>query len=211
MSMKVRLQSEIETNSEVSPEILVGSLTLLPVSLRYEYQRFFQSCNLGTLDRAEAFRAIFRHLELHFTFPNYQLLEYLINRYGNAKLKDDMSTFSEKVRIFMERTTIQQVIDHEWSGRHDIPSHCAKLEVRMLIRNFKCYTLMQLDSLKQELCSKAVSLPECCLSLVKVTRENSHILVYWMLPSILCSNLPSVIRLVRISNLKMDLANMITS
>ena len=206
LSMQEQLQSEIETNSEVSPEMLVGSLILLPESIRWQYQTFV-SRNLRTLNRVEAIRALFCHLKPHFTFLDYQVLEYLINQFGKAKLKVDMSIYSRKVRVFMQRTTIQQLIDSEWSGQHDIPSHFAKLEVSMLIRDIEHYSLLQLDDLKQKLCMHLpvrrtyyrTAITKCCLNLVEVTRQNAHTLVYWVLPSILCSDLPSdsVIRLVR--------------
>ena len=171
--MQVRLQSEIETNSAVSLEMLVDSLKKL---LPCEYQEFIFR-NLGDTE-AEGFRTFFCHLTPHFTILDYQLLEYLINKYGNAELKEDMSTYSKKVQIFMEKTTIEQVIDHdlEWLGQHDIPSHFEKVEVRMSVSGFEHYSLSKLDGLiKGKLCtlqSKVCRTPitECCLIPIKVKK-----------------------------------------
>ena len=198
--MQVRLQSEIETNSAVSLEMLVDSLkNFLPC----EYREFIFN-DLGDTE-AEGFGTFFNHLTPHFTVLNYLCLEYLINKYGNAKLKEDMSTYSKKVRIFMEETTIEQVIDHEWLGQHDIPFDCFKeVEVHMPISGFEHYSLSKLDGLiKERLCTSLCKLcctpiTKCCLSLIKVGRQDSEsgISFHWVLPSILCSNLQqSVIRI----------------
>ena len=134
-SMQVRLRSEIETNSAVSLEMLVDSLKIFPKSLPYEYREFIFR-NLGDTE-AEGFRTFFLPSHPTFTILDYQLLEYLINQYRNAELKEDMSTYSKKVQIFMEETTIEQVIDHEWLGQHDIPSHFEKVEMRVSISGFE--------------------------------------------------------------------------
>ena len=53
-----RLSSELNANSEVTPEIVLESLTLLPVELQSEYQKFMVD-NLQVLERAESIRRIF--------------------------------------------------------------------------------------------------------------------------------------------------------
>ena len=148
--MQRRLLSEMKTNSEVSPETLVDSLTLLPISLRAEYQKFVFE-NLRTLEKAESVREIFHHLNLHFTFVDYKLLEYLIEEYGSPTLKQEMSAYTQRVQIFMNETTIQQLIDH-WPGQRDIPPHCEELRA-VIDGDPRKYTLRQLDNLRRKVCS----------------------------------------------------------
>ena len=187
-NMQRRLQSEMRSNSEVSAEMLVDSLTLLPISLRGEYQKFVFE-NLKTLEKAESIREIFHHLNLHFTFIDYRLLEFLINEYGSRRLKQDMSTYARRVQAFMDETTVQQLMDH-WPGRPDIPPHFEKLRA-VIDRDPKTYTLRQLDDLRKRLCSET-RLSETILILIGVGRKNSF-LVCWVVPSVFVPQLKSAI------------------
>ena len=120
-SLQRRLLSEMKVNSELSPETLLDSMTLLPIALRGEYQKFVFE-NLKTLEKAGSVREIFRHLNLHFTFIDYRLLEHLIKEFGSNRLKGDMSSYADAMQIFLDETTVQQLMDH-WPGRRDIPPH----------------------------------------------------------------------------------------
>ena len=173
-NMQRRLLSEMKTNSEVSPDTLVDSLTLLPISLRAEYQKFVFE-NLRTLEKAESIREIFHHLNLHFTFIDYQLLEYLIEEYGSHRLKKDMSAYTKRVQIFKDETTIQQLMDH-WPGRHDIPPHFEELRA-VVGEDPSKYTLQQLDNLRKKMCSVTM-LSETILILIGVGKKSSFIVHY---------------------------------
>ena len=191
-SMQRRLQSEIKTNSEVSPETLVDSLTLLPISLRAEYQKFVFD-NLKTLEKAESIREIFHHLNLHFTFIDYRLLEFLIDEYGSRRLKQDMSVYTGKVAVFMDETTVQQLMDH-WPGRRDIPPHFEELRA-VIDEDPGTFTLRRLDNLRKEFCSE-VRLFETVLILKRFARKNSFV-VCWVVPSIFVPQLKSVMSRLR--------------
>ena len=124
-SLETRFLSEMNANSELSPAILVNSLTLLPIALRTEYQKFVSE-NLKTLEKAESIEEIFHHLNLHFTFIDYRLLEHLIKKYGSEQLKTGMSAYAGAIQVFLDETTVQQLMDH-WPGQRDIPPHFEEL------------------------------------------------------------------------------------
>ena len=192
-SLQRRLQSEMKTNSEVSPETLVDSLTLLPISLRAEYQKFVLE-NLKALERAESIREIFHHLNIHcFTFIDYRLLEFLVDEYGSRRLKQDMLMYTMKVSVFMDETTVQQLMDH-WPGRRDIPPHFEELRA-VIDRDPKTYTLRQLDDLRKRVCSQTM-LSDTILILIGVERKNSF-LVRWVVPSMFVPQLKSAISSLR--------------
>ena len=187
-----RLQSEMKTNSEVSPETLVDSLTLLPISLRGDYQKFVFE-NLKTLEKAESIREIFHHLNVHFTFIDYRLLEFLVDEYGSRRLKQDMSVYTKKMAVFMDETTVQQLMDH-WPGQRDIPPHFEELRA-VINGDPKTYTLRQLDDLRKRVCSQTMLL-DTILILIGVERRSSF-LVCWVVPSIFVPRLKSVISRLR--------------
>ena len=183
----------MKTNSEVSPETLVNSLTLLPISLRAEYQKFVFE-NLKTLERAESIQEIFHYLNIHcFTFIDYRLLEFLVDEYGSRRLKQDMLAYTKKMGVFMDETTVQQLMDH-WPGRRDIPPHFEELRA-VIGEDPGTFTLRKLDNLRKEFCSE-IRLFETVLILKRFARKNSFV-VCWMVPSIFVPQLKSAISSLR--------------
>ena len=191
-SLQRRLSSELNANSNVSPEILLESLTLLPIALRDEYQKFVLG-NLQTLEKADTIRKIFHHLNPQLTFIDYGLLEHIIDEFGSRKLKGDMSAYTEAVQVFLDETTVQQLMDH-WPGQQDIPPHFERL-MAVIDADPGTYTLRKLDNLRKKFCS-AIRLSEIVLVLIGVGRKSSFVLS-WVVPSIFVPYLKSVISSLR--------------
>ena len=191
-SLQRRLSSELTTKSEVSPEILLESLTLLPIALRSEYQKFILE-NLSTLKKADSIREIFLHLNPLFSFIDYHLIKYLVEEFASTRLKRDTSAYIEAVRIFLDETTVLDLMDH-WPGRRDIPPHFEELRA-VIDGDPSKYTLRQLDNLRKRFCSET-RLSEVVLSLIGVGRRNSFV-VRWVVPSIFVPQLKSVISCLR--------------
>ena len=150
-SLQRRLMSELNANSEVSPEILLESLTLLPVALRYEYQELILE-NLPTLEKADSIRKIFSLLNPHISFIDYHLVEYLVDEFGSRRLKHDMAVFIAAVEVFYDETTVDQLMDF-WPGQCDIPPHFEVLRA-VIDENPGRMTLRRVDNLRKEFCSK---------------------------------------------------------
>ena len=104
-SMQRKLLFELTTKSDMSPEILVDSLTQLPIALRAEYHKFVID-NLDTLENANSVRRIFHHITLHFTFIDHGLMGHLIEEFGSDQLQRDMSAYSVKMQSFLSQTTV---------------------------------------------------------------------------------------------------------
>ena len=191
-SLQRRLSSELNANSELSPEILLESLTLLPIALRNEYEKFILE-NLSTLEKADSIRKLFHHLNPLSSFIDYHLVEYLVEEFGSEQLQEDMSAYVKLVQVFYDETTVQQLMDH-WPGRRDIPPHFEELKA-VIGEDPGTYTLRRLDSLRKRFCSET-RLSEVVLSLIGVGRKNSFI-VRWVVPSIFVPKLKSVISSLR--------------
>ena len=175
-------------NVMMTPEILIESLTLLPIALRSEYQSFILR-NLETLERADSIRKIFHRLNPHFTFIDYGLLEHIINEFGSKQLKSDMSEYVETVQTFIDQTTVLELMDH-WPGVSEIPPHFEELRV-MIDEDPSLYTLRQLDDLRKRFCSKT-RLYETVLILIGIKKRSSFVLS-WIIPSICLPEFKSVI------------------
>ena len=191
-NLQRRLSSELNANSDVSPDILLESLTLLPIALRSEYQKFVLE-NLGTLEKADSIRKIFHHLNPLFSFIDYHLVEFLVEEFASMRLKRDMSVYVEAVQVFLDETTVLQLMDH-WPGQCEIPPHFEKLRV-VIDEDPSKYTLRQLDDLRKRFCSQ-IRLSEIILVLIGVGRKNSFV-VCWVVPSIFVHQLKSVISSLR--------------
>ena len=125
--------------------MLVNSLTLLPVALRVEYQKFVYD-NLKTLKEADSIGDIFYHINLLVTFIDYRLLKHLIEEFGSYKLKQGMSSYSEAVEDFLDETTVEQ-LSHHWPGLQDVPPQFERLTA-VINEDPHRYTLRQLDKLR---------------------------------------------------------------
>lgn len=189
-TLQKRTSTELSTNATITPEILIESLTLLPVALRSEYQSFILR-NLRRLERAESIRGIFNRLNPHLTFIDYRLLEYIINEFGSRRLKCDMSNYVETVKVFIDQTTVQQLMDH-WSGIHmsEIPPDFEELRVK-IVEDPSSYTLRELDNLRKRFCSK-IMLYETVLILIGI-KERSSFILSWLIPSICLPEFKSAI------------------
>ena len=184
LSLQEELLSELVTNEAITPQTLLRSLIILPVSLQAEYKKFILE-NLPTLKRADSIDLIFAHLSFHFTFIDYGLLKHLVEKFGGEQLKQNMLAYAGAMQTFLDETTIQQLIDY-WPGQQDIPPHFEELKA-VVYQNPKVYSLRELDDLRRNLCSET-KLSEMVLVLKRVGKANSFS-VSWLVPSVLVSEL----------------------
>ena len=189
-SLRKRFTSELEKNDEGSLEELLDSLTFLPIELRAEYstsvvakKEIFEQgeCNI---------RKIFRHLKDLLSFIDYRLLQFLIEEFGSEPLQKDMSAYAKDVEVFLDETTVQQLMDQWPAGRQEIPQNFEKIET-VIGKDPSAYTLRELDNLRRRFCCES-RLYEIVFILIRVGRSNSFI-VSWAVPSIFVSQLKSVI------------------
>ena len=179
------LSTELIASNSVNIDQLVETLTLLPIALRTEYQRIIKE-NLSDISRATNIRQIFHYLNPHLTFIDYGLLEHLIEHHGSNTLKRDMSKYIDEVQKFMEKTTVEQLIDSDWPSHSEIPPHLQELRA-LIDEDPKKYTLKKLNTLRKSICAE-VSLSETVLMFIGVARRSSFILSL-AIPSILLSKL----------------------
>ena len=186
--MQRSLQTELRTKSDVTPKTLVDSLTLLPVALRVEYQKFVYD-NLETLEKADSIRKIFHHINLLVTFLDYGLVKHLIEEFGSYKLKQGMASYSEAVEDFVDETTVEQ-LSHHWPGVQDVPPQFERLTA-VINQDPHQYTLRQLDKLRKRFCCQ-IRLYETVVILIGVGKKNSFC-VTWIVPAMFVSELKSTI------------------
>ena len=165
---------------------VINSLTMLPVKLRKEYEKAIKDLGLlSFFSKKESMNKLFFHLNPLFSFLDYGLLEYIIKLYGSDTLKQDMTTYSSDMCIFMKETTIKQLIDH-LPGQTEIPPKFSVIEAKIGEDASKC-TLELLNRIRKRYCSE-VKLSEIVFHLVAVVEANSFI-VKWIVPSAIAEDI----------------------
>jgi hypothetical protein len=171
---------ELKADKEVTTEVLLESLTILPTELQTEYAAYLEE-KLPVLEDLGTVSKIFSRLSLHFTFLDYSLLQHLIDEFGSEHLKQDMSAYDKEIQVFLDETTIVQLQDL-FPGRHDLPPHFDKLQMRIDKDPGKC-SLRMVNDLRKRFCNET-QLSEVIFVLIGIGKANSFIILF-MVSSIL--------------------------
>ena len=183
-NLRKRIQNELKCNENITVQEFLLELTLLPVTLKKEYERSVLK-RLKSMREEEQVIGLFLHLNPLFTFLDYGLLEHIINVFGSDQLKKDMKSYCNNVLIFMKQTTVKQII-HHLPGEEKTPQSYTKLKAHIK-EDPSTYTLQQLNTLRRKYCSKIGLYETLCVMIV--AEEFKSFLVVWLVPSILVSML----------------------
>ena len=183
-----RLMSEITENDTSSGMELLRALTMLPVSVRKEYESSIQQM-LPTLDVKSTITELFLRLGPLFVFIDYGLLDHLISKFGSMKLQEDMKSYVSEVRAFMRETTVADLMDY-WPGDEQPRLNYSKLRAKFS-GDPKTYTLERLNNFRRKFCSK-VRLSEFIFGLILLESGESFYAT-WLVPSIVAPELKKTI------------------
>ena len=180
LSLKKMLLKELKADKEITTEVLLESLTILPTELQTEYGAYLEE-KLPVLEDLGTVSKIFSRLSLHFTFLDYSLLQHLIDEFGSEKLKRDMSAYDGEIQVFLDETTIVELQDH-LPGRQDLPPHFDKLRMMIDKDPGKC-SLRMVNNLRKRFCNET-QLSEIIFVLIGIGKVNSFILIF-IIPGVL--------------------------
>ena len=183
------IRTELKSKEDITIEELLQALTLLPVNLRNEYQEVISS-KLPSLPREGSISELFLHLNPLFSFLDYGLLQYIIEEFGSTSLKVEMESYCCDIHVFMNQTTVQQLIDY-WPHENEITPNVSKV-IAKINKDPRSVKLSELDSLRREICIRA-KLSDVICALVSARPSESFIVV-WRLPSVLAPNVIKAIR-----------------
>ena len=179
-------RNEIE-EKQTSLKTFRNSLTSLPFHVRPDHLQFIQD-NLKDIMKTESIEELFLHLNLHWSFLDYGLLEHIIQRYGSDDLKRRMNQYKEDVVLFRQTTTVGQLI-RIWPGRVEPPPNFS-LVISKLRKKAIELTLKELEELKRRFCSQ-FRLSECVLMFAG--GSNGSVIIFWYIPSVLTSELTAAV------------------
>ena len=178
------IRMELVEKEGIDVKELLQSLTLLPTKLKNEYQEEILK-KLPMLRKEDSIPELFLHLNPLFSFLDYTLLEYIIEEFGSAALKQKMQSYSLKVRNFMDQTTVRQLIDY-WPCKEESAPKVSKM-IAKIDKDPQLCKLSELDTLRKKICI-CVRLSDVICAVVSVSSSQSFVVV-WRLPSVLAPDM----------------------
>ena len=168
---------------------VLSKLTLLPLKLKEEYDKPIQGI-LPVLSEQKNINELFYRLNPLLSFLDYALLEHIINKFGSDQLKKATAAYDSDVQVFMQQTTIQQLIDH-LPGQPKIPQNFELIKAKIGKDTKKC-TIAEINQLRRRLCCE-IRLSKIVFHIIALEDSNSFIISF-IVPSVL---LPDVIESAR--------------
>ena len=170
---------------------VLQALTRLPLTFRMEYESKIQSM-LPELEERQVIDNLFNRLNPLFTFIDYELLQHLVSKFGSQKLKQEMTSYTEKVQLFKKHTTISELINC-WPGLKVPPIDHELLRVKFA-GDLKSYTLEKLDSFRNRFFNELQRSEFVTVSIIlmMVQPANSFIAV-WFIPTVTVQELTEAI------------------
>ena len=178
------------SKGDTSVEEVLRVLTMLPLKLRREYESRIQNM-LPELEDKKVVHNLFYHLNLLFTFIDYELLQYLISKFGSQGLKQEMTSYTVKVQLLKKVTTIDELINC-WPGLEAPP-----IDYKVLRAKFaddpKSYTLEKLDSFRNRFYSKIRRSEFVTVSIFMLVESANSFIAVWFIPTVAVQELTEAI------------------
>ena len=175
-----RLVNELSEGG-TSVDKVLRILTKLPFTFRKEYESAIQSM-LPELEEKEVIRKFFYRLNPLFTFIDYELLQHLVTKFGSLGLKQEMTSYTEKVQLFKKVTTISELIDC-WPGLK-VP----QIDHTILRAKFdddpKSYTLERLDSFRNRFYNELRRSEFVAVSILMSLEAANSFFAVWFIPTV---------------------------
>ena len=159
---------------------ILNNLTLLPLKLKKEYDKPIQEF-FPVLNEQKNINELFCRLNPLLSFIDYTLLEHIINKFGSDQLKKAIAAYGSDIQVFMQQTTIQQLIDH-LPGQPEIPQKFELIKAKICKDAKKC-TIAEINQLRRRLCCE-IRLSEIVFHIIALEDSNSFIISF-IVPSVL--------------------------
>lgn len=134
------------------------TLLTLHVSTRFKHLHYLKS-ERERIMKANSVDEIFMILEDYWDYTNYELLQYLVQKFGESGLKKEMNEYVKELEEFEKKTTIQVNDSAAFNNLyHKELVHntykFSKVDIR-LPKDPKVYTLYEVRQLKKSVAKKA--------------------------------------------------------
>ena len=169
------------------------ALAMLPIAFRKEYESSIQQI-LSAAKESDGQGVVTSNAFLPFcplfVFIDYDLLDYMIVKFGSVELKNKMALYIEDIKLFMKETKVGDLIDH-WPGCEVSDLNYAKLKAKFT-DDPMTYTLERLNKFRRRFCSQVrLSQFICCL----ISLESAEsFFATWIIPAVIIPELSEMIK-----------------
>lgn len=173
--------AELSSTGHVSVDMILDSLTTLPLFLRPQYENPVQG-KLSNLENLTSVGRLFRRLDPLLRYIDHPgLLNHLISLFGSDSLKQNAISYQRRIKIFLHTTTVADLMDRclQLPGK-EYPDY-AKLKVKF-DGDPKLYTLERLNEFRTRFASK-LRLSELIFILIRCESSNSFFAIWMVHPS----------------------------
>ena len=184
-----RLVTELSEGGTSVDQVLLA-LTKLPLKFRKEYESTIQSM-LPELEKKKVIQNLFCYLNPLFTFIDYELLQHLVSKFGSQGLKQEMTSYTEKVQSFKKVTTISELIAC-WPGL-EVPQFDHKKLRAKFADDPKSYTLEKLDYFRNRFYNKVRRSEFVAESILMLLEPANSFIAVWFLPTAVVQELTEAI------------------
>lgn len=187
------LELELSSGNH-SVEKFLSALTRLPYAFRVEYEGAIQK-KLPRLQKQKTIPELFLHLNPLFTFIDYELLEYLISKFGSSRLKDEMQSYIKRVQFFKKTKTVGELIKC-WPVRRAHGANFTELKLKFG-DDPQDYTLENLDEFRRRFYAEIRLSHFISVSIFLSVEASRSFFVMWLLPSAVASKISNAVNKIK--------------
>ena len=185
-----RLVAEL-SEGRTSVEKVLQALTKLPIAFKKQYEDTIHNM-LPDLETKDVISNLFLRLNPLLTFIDYELLKHLVSKFGSSKLKEDMSSYVEKVLLFKKMTTIEELIEY-WPGVEVPQVNYSRLRAKF-DDDPKTYTLEKLDFFRRKFFNHLRLSDFISVSVLMVLEPANSFIAAWFIPTAVVHELVEAVR-----------------
>ena len=181
--MRERLVTELEKSQSITPQMILNSLTTLPLYLKSEFETPVTSL-IPELRKVHTIEELFLYINPMISYIDYDLLKILIESYGSADIKRDMAAYVIEIKHFFDETTLDQVMDVD---SDHLRGHDYEFVSKALFKfrgDPQLVTIADLNQLRYDICS-GFRLSHCIFTLKALRRTHSFLVVWSFHPAFL--------------------------
>lgn len=185
-SLQNQLLSTLEAESTSDDDLLQAS-SLVRISVKSDLDSSMRELLLSLSNGIDSNATThFGHLKPLLTLTNYGFLQYLILKFGDAKLKQSMDEYKYEVEMFMKETSVSEMVNTYSSDEPHI-KYYTELKIEFN-ESPNLYTLERLNNFKRQFCNN-VCQSEFVFGLKLVEPQSSFVSTLWLIPSLIASKL----------------------
>ena len=192
LNITKRTTARIQEKGMDAHEFRLQFVMQMDISEQSQHRQFIETY-LMELKPTTTIDDLLCRLSLYWNFLNYNLLQHLVNMFGDEQLKHDMEDYVEALKVFRANTMLCDFIDN-WPLRGQKPPEAdlRELVIKMVMdKKWEECTLEDVETIEETLTHKFL-LPDFVLHLREA--EKGCVCLTWYIPAPIAKTLQEDLR-----------------